>query len=34
MIEIIKIIYTLFLNTIADLIADKIVNKYTRKHKK
>lgn len=34
MIEIIKIIYTLFLNTIADLIADKIVNKCKRKHKK
>lgn len=34
MIEIIKIIYTLFLNTIADLIADKIVNRCKRKHKK
>ena len=29
-----KIIYTIFLNTIADLIADKIVNRCKRKHKK
>ena len=34
MFEILKITYTLIINTIADIIADKIVNRLKRKHKK